>query len=363
MEKMSLFYWYGVSATVYMITCWMFAITRWFHTCHAPKNQRSSIWPDRKLQVIIYLRSIFLIPYILNPSDPRAWTMWKSYFPCTYYFYSAVMLFCYFGTVKQWNQWKNIGWIAALVTTIAMAPLAIDAWVPGGMMKPHFVEIWNNVVLAVSFCMMCYSAVAVWQVRRWTKEACDENYSNPDDFPEVYARRVWLIPLWITPLIWPAYLLDSPKVMAVMNIFLSIFNATLLIMAMPQWRRKNVVVAEEPEDADEGGEWRDGKAEERARKIAEEIEHIVKAKHAFLNPHLKIDHVVEHCSYSRTYVSHVFKTHFGGFSHYVNKLRIDYYDQYVKKHPGVTKDAAAQECGFSSYVAYYKAKDRLEHNY
>lgn len=273
------------------------------------------------------------------------------------------MLFCYFGTVKQWNQWKNIGWIAALVTTIAMAPLAIDAWVPGGMMKPHFVEIWNNVVLAVSFCMMCYSAVAVWQVRRWTKEACDENYSNPDDFPEVYARRVWLIPLWITPLIWPAYLLDSPKVMAVMNIFLSIFNATLLIMAMPQWRRKNVVVAEEPEDADEGGEWRDGKAEERARKIAEEIEHIVKAKHAFLNPHLKIDHVVEHCSYSRTYVSHVFKTHFGGFSHYVNKLRIDYYDQYVKKHPGVTKDAAAQECGFSSYVAYYKAKDRLEHNY
>lgn len=75
---------------------------------------------------------------------------------------------------------------------------------------------------------------------------------------------------------------------------------------------------------------------------------------------MRIDNVVEHCSYSRTYVSHVFKTHFGGFSRYVNTLRLKHYDQYMAQHPNATKEAAAQESGFISYVAYYKVKDRLE---
>ena len=100
---------------------------------------------------------------------------------------------------------------------------------------------------------------------------------------------------------------------------------------------------------------------ERAKKIIEEIENYVKKGKGFLDPHLKIDNVVEHCSYSRTYVSHVFKTRYGGFSRYVNRLRLEYYEHYMKQHPNVTKDAAAQESGFSSYIAYYKAKERLEH--
>ena len=36
------------------------------------------------------------------------------------------------------------------------------------------------------------------------------------------------------------------------------------------------------------------------------------------------------------------------------------YDSYVAQHPNTTKDAAAQESGFTSYSAYYKAKERYE---
>jgi AraC-like DNA-binding protein len=99
---------------------------------------------------------------------------------------------------------------------------------------------------------------------------------------------------------------------------------------------------------------------ERAKKISEEIERFVKKGKGFLDPHLKIDNVVDHCSYSRTYVSHVFKTRYGGFSRYVNTLRLEYYDRYLAQHPSVTKDTAAQESGFISYIAYYKVKERLE---
>lgn len=355
------FYWYGVAATAYIVSCWLFVVIRWFHTCRAPKERHSYIWPDRKLQVIIYSMSVFLLPYVLDPTSPSAWILWKYYFPCTYYYYSGVLLFCFFGSVKQWNRWKTASWIAAMMIIIAMLPLVVDAWIPDGMMSQSALRSWKWVVLAASIAMVGYSGLAMWQVRKWTKEACDENYSNPEDFPERYARRVGMMPLWLTPIIWPAFIFDSPDVMAWLCIPLTAFNVILLLTALPPWRRLDIMAEEDAcgSQDDEEEEWRDEQAEERSRKIAREIEAYVKDGKGFLNPHLKIEHVVEHCSYSRTYVSHVFKTRFGGFSLYVNRLRLKYYEQYLEQNPNVTKDTAAQESGFSSYTAYYKAKERL----
>ena len=35
---MSEYYYYGLAAMLYLATCWMFAIVRWFHTCNEPKG-------------------------------------------------------------------------------------------------------------------------------------------------------------------------------------------------------------------------------------------------------------------------------------------------------------------------------------
>ena len=361
MTQNELIYWYGISATAYVVTCWMFAVIRWFHTCCAPKESCSSLWPDRKLQVAFFCMGTVLVPYIYNPASETAWNLWKSYFPGTYYFYSGALLFCFFGSVRQWNRWRTDTWIAGMLTIIIMAPLVIDAWLPGGLMKPSSIRIWNIVVAVVSVGMMGYCGLAMWQVGHWMREVQDDYFSNPDDYPYDYARRVWLMPVILTPLLWTGYILDSQKVMAVLNLLLAIFNVVLLIIAMPPWRRTVFALDVKSADQDEEEEdsWHDEQAEERARKIAGEIEAFVREGRGYLDPHLKIDHVVEHCSYSRTYVSHVFKTRFGGFSRYVNRLRLEHYDRYLQQHPGVTKDTAAQESGFSSYTAYYKVKDRL----
>ena len=117
------FYWYGVSAAAYLVTCWVFAGVRWFHTCRAPKERHSYIWPDRKMQVFFYLLGTCLLPYVLNPGSESAWMLWKSYFPCTYYFYCGALLFCFFGSVKQWNRWKRVSAIAGAITMVAMVPL------------------------------------------------------------------------------------------------------------------------------------------------------------------------------------------------------------------------------------------------
>lgn len=353
-----IYYWYGLSALVYVITCWIFSAVRGIHNCGTPKERRDYIWPDRKMQVTIYLCATILLPYVLNPHSEAAWLLIKSYFPCTYYFYCGSMMFCFFGSVKQWKMWKTVNLIAALITAIAIMPFVIHAWWPSGVLSAESIKVCNIVVIVVSIIMMVYSGIAMWQVWQWMKIARDVNYSNPEDFPTEYAHRVWSAPIVLTPLLWPAYIFDSPKIMAVLCIPLAVFNIILLLTVMPVWRRTAIL-----SDVDEAeaviDDDPDELAEERTNRIAAEIEQFIDTEAAYLDPHLKLEQVIERCSFSRSYVSRVFQERFGGFSDYVNGLRVAYYERYIAQHPNSSAETAAEASGFTSAKAYLKAKERL----
>ncbi len=352
------FYWYGLAALAYLVTCWIFSAVRKFHVCQAPKDHWDYIWPDRKMQVSVYLCATFLLPYVLNPTSEAAWLLEKSYFPCTYYFYCGMLLFCFFGSVKQWNQWKIASWIAGIITLAAMLPIILNAWIPGGLLTAEAMRLWEIVITVVSIVMMCYAGLSMWQVWQWMEESRDENYSNPEDFPTEYAHRVWLAPLFLTPLLWPAYLFDSPKMMAIQNILLAISNIVLLLNVMPAWRR--TAILSDTNEMEVEAEIHDEMTEERTNRIAAEIEQFVKTEKGYLDAHLKLENVVDHCSYSRSYVSKAFQERFGGFSDYVNKLRLEHFDSFIQQNPMITKEAAAQASGFTSYRAYHRSKERLQ---
>ena len=358
------FYWYGIAAAIYIAACWTFAAVRWFHTCKEPEERRRKIWPDRKLQCIIYLMPTLLIPYVLDPTNPAAWLLYKSYFPACYYFYSGILLFCFFGTLQQWNQWKSTSWVAAVFTILTMTPFVINAWVPGGMLRASGISLWSRVVPVVSAGMMVYAALSMYQVWQWMKQARDDNYSNPEDFPMDYARRVWLAPVLFTPLLWPAYLMDSPAVRAASDVLLSVAVVLMLLQVLPVWHRTPFVTDDTTTDAYDGSsssdddESHDDLAQERYDRIASEIAAFVEGDHAFLDPHLRLEHVVDHCSYSRSYVSAVLSARFGGFSNYVNKFRLTHFEQYKADHPNETGEAAAEASGYTSYRAYLRAKEK-----
>lgn len=357
------YYWYGIVMVVYILTCWFFSAMRAFHTCQQPKKNRSYIWPDRKLQIIIYLMATLLLPYVFDPTSPSAWMLVKSYFPATYYFYCGALLFMFFGTVKQRSRWKNISWVVSLFIIIAMTPLVINAWVPGEVLSEKGLQMQQWIVLGVSLLSIPYCALSMWKVWKCIVEARDNNYSNPDDFPLAYARRVWLAPLILTPFIWPGFITDNPMVMACVLLPLSVFNVILLLTVMPMWRRGIILSQSEESDAEADAETEVREhvlMEERMDEIAKKIEEYVEEQKGYLNPHLKIDQVVEYCATNRTYVSRTFKERFGGFFNYVNRLRLEHYEQYMQENRNTTKDIAAQKSGFSSYQAYYNASRRLQ---
>ena len=360
MIQTNIIYWYGLSAAVYIVTCWIFSVVRGIHNCGTPKERRDYIWPDRKMQVRIYLFGTVLLPYVLNPESESAWLLMKTYFPCTYYYYCGALIFCFFGTVKQWKMWKTYNRLAALITALAMLPLVLNAWWPSGLFSPHFLHIWNYVIMAVIALNVGYCGVAMWQVWQWMRLARDVNYSNPEDFPTEYAHRVWLSPVVLMPLLWPAYIFDSQMIMAVMCVPLSVFNVVLLLNVLPAWRRATILSDSVEDEMDMETDVPAELVEERTSRIAAEIEDFINTESAYLDPHLKLEQVVERCSFSRKYVSQVLTERFGGFSDYVNGLRIAYYDHYRSQHPHSTEDAAAEASGFTSYNAYVKAKERLQ---
>ena len=353
---MSEYYYYGLAAMLYLTTCWAFSAVRWWHTCREPKSQHQYIWPDRKLMVVAYLCATLTLPYAINPTDEAAWILMKSYFPATYYFYFGMLLLCFFGTVKQWERWKTFSWIAAVIVIATMIVPVLNAWLPFRFMSDEGVRFWQVVITVESVVMMGFTALAIWQVWNWIREARDANYSNPDDFPLDYARRVYLMPIVLTFVLWPAYILDSPAVMAVEHVLQAVFNIVLLITVLPSWRRKIIIPASDTDDTAE----EDSGLEERLNQTAIEIEAYVKDGKAYLDSHLKIDDVVEHCQSGRTYVSLTFSQRFGSFAAYVNGLRLAYYEQYLADHPNETKEAAALASGFSSYTACYRARKKLD---
>ena len=346
---------------LYITTCWVFAVVRWFHTCQEPKECHAYIWPDRKLQVLAYLMATLLLPYVINPTNEAAWTLMKSYFPATYFFYCGLLMLCYAGTVKQWSRWKPVSWVAACIVIATMLLPVLNAWIPFEFLNVQGKQFWHYVITIESLLMMAYCCMAMWQVWHWIRESYDAHYSNPDDFPIKYVSRVLYFPIVLTPLVWPAYILDSRQVMAVLHIFLAVFNLELLITVMPAWRRKFMLPStiEDEVGSDNDGQ-EDANVEEQIEQTALEIQAYVKDQCAYLNPHLKIDDVVEHCKLGRTYVSVTIQRRFGSFASYVNGLRLEHYEQYMIQNPEETKESAALASGFTNYMSYYRAKQRQD---
>ena len=358
---MSQYYYYGLAAMIYLTTCWAFSAVRWWHTCREPKSQHQYIWPDRKLQVLVYLCATLTLPYAIDPTDEAAWMLMKSYFPATYYFYFGLLLLCFFGTVKQWERWKTFSWTAAVVVIATMIVPVLNAWLPFRFMSDEGIRFWQTVITVESIVMMGFTALAIWQVWNWMREARDANYSNPDDFPIDYARRVYLMPVVLTVLLWPAYILDSPAVMAVEHVLQAVFNIVLLITVLPSWRRK-IIIPDSSADssADDTADTTDADPNPLIDQTAREIEAYVRDQQAYLDPHLKINDIVAHTHLGRTYVSLTFSQRFGSFANYVNSLRLTHFERYQAEHPAETKETAALASGFSSYTACYRARKKLD---
>lgn len=375
---------YSIACTAYVVTCLMFAAVRWFHVCPGAKENKSYYHPDRKLLTLFYAVPIILLPYVLNPASHASWLLVKGYYPLTHFFYCAVLLFNYFGKVRQWRRWLSSGIAASVLVSIAAALLLAVSLMPECKINEAWEHTLNSIIIAVGLLMTIYCGVAIWQVWQWIHEYSTDNFSNIDDFPLPYARGVIVIPIIHALLIWPMVLLDSPKWLATMQLLLAVFNIFFLISALPSKRKGNPLeqmiednreadneeVLEQTLPTEEHPEMTEQRSKERQmdipeqtrQKIADGIEKALVRQRLYLNPNLRLKEVVDVCGYSQAYVSRVLREQYGGFFDYVNILRCRHVDEYITRHPEVTKEEAIIKSGFKDRQNYYRIKKHLFQN-
>jgi AraC-like DNA-binding protein len=333
---------------------------------------------------LFYVVPIILLPYILNPASHASWLLVKGYYPLTHFFYCAVLLFNYFGKVRQWRRWLSSGIAASVLVSIAAALLLAVSLMPECKINEAWEHTLNSIIIAVGLLMTIYCGVAIWQVWQWIHEYSTDNFSNIDDFPLPYARGVIVIPIIHALLIWPMVLLDSPKWLAIMQLLLAVFNIFFLISALPSKRKGNPLeqmiednreadneevleqtlpTEEHPEIIEQRPKERQMDIPEQTRqKIADGIEKALVRQRLYLNPNLRLKEVVDVCGYSQAYVSRVLREQYGGFFDYVNILRCRHVDEYIARHPEVTKEEAIIKSGFKDRQNYYRIKKHLFQN-
>lgn len=343
-------YFQGLALAMYIMACLVISAVRWFHMCRPFDRNPRYFYPGRKATSILYFSAITLLPYFCAPESTGAWLLVKAYFlPVTLYFLT-ILLFSYFGSVMHWRRWRR--------PTLALGAVALFALIAGPLacllMGENVNGEWlgNIIILVLGVVMTATCFFAVRIVLRWAARYDVEEYSNPEDFPVNFARKMGRIVFLAAILMWTAFLSNNRNVMAAVQLLLVGASVQMLISALHPHRKGTPALKEGKED-EKKQVYSYKLSPIKAKAIANAIRREVEQKQAFLDPHLTLRDVSLRCGYNRTYVAGIFKSEFGGFFHYVNTLRLQHAEAYRAANPKASITEIAESSGFGSRQSYY----------
>lgn len=376
----SMEYIFGLSALAYIVTSTVFAAVRWWHTC--PTDDKGYDYPDRRMQTLLYGVPIAVLwPCVAWPGRAAAQELAAGYFAVCHSYFCALLLMSYFGQVKGWQRWKPWAASLGLPVGLAVAVLACGAWT-GAPLLPGAAARWLTATVGAAGGAYCLGAMRrVWL---WMKPLADDYYSNPDDLPLAYARRVLPIPVVHAVLAWTAFAARSAAVSAVVMVLLAVFNVWFLILVLPAQRHHrrqvsgNVAspavgasgdiasptvgvsgdIASPAVGASPTVSAQKPLPPETVSNIKEQLRRYVEEQEHFLDAHLTLgDVLAAGCTYNRSYVSRVLNEEMGlSFAAYVNRLRLRRADDYRRRNPAAPVADVIAHAGFDSPSSYYKAK-------
>ena len=351
---------FSLAAAAYLVANLVAAALRWFHMCAPYDKDPDYYYPGRAYAVIAYLATLMVLPYILNPYSRDAWELTRVYcLPVLLYFFS-VLMFGYFGHMMNVDRWKGSALIAGIPAWLPLLAAIVFVLIPGDQFAdPAYARIANRVVYGSGALMTLFCFYSIRTVYKWIKEYDTDEYSNTEDLPLNFAKKMISLLTLCTILLWITALFNSQLFMAILHLLLTAMAVLFTLVTLPPQRKGAINPAPKEEEEASKQVYVRQIPESRVLEILSGIAEVVLERQAFLNPHLTIQDVADRCGYNRTYVAGVFKSELGGFFNYINNQRLDYAEKYIKEHPKASIQEVASESGFSSRQTYYSVKAKL----
>lgn len=222
---------------------------------------------------------------------------------------------------------------------------------------PHFFSSHERLIYNGSAVAgMLSTVVAGFTVSRLRKDIdlyVNDNYSNPEDFPLKFARKVLWLPFVFILLGWVLFLTKDPWLFFANNLLYSVVFVWLLCVILKPQEGRSLPELQPVESVPQ-------ELCCTAGSIEDEVLTII-GRH-FKEPHLLKTEVLSAVSRGNAQKADKFIA-LHGYYRLVNMFRLEYACLYKLRYPDAIQDVVAAESGFTSRVTFYKARKSVSDVY
>ena len=351
----------SVSLAVYVAVCVVVGVVRWGHKCAPYDKHLEYYYPGWLALSLSALSNLSLAPAIFLPGEPDAVLQIRMMLILSSPFLCSVLIFSYFGRVLKVSWWRRPIYVLSATYSTMSAIALVCTLLPGTQMKGQFLH-WYFIVggaLALVYLMSLFLALRM--IIRPLSRFSEDSFSNPDDFPEQYAKSLIYIPFLHLIMSWSTTINGNIPALSFGLFMLSVLSVIILLGALSPHRAVEIerLETELSADKEEVPLEEESLPQERKEEILRLIRHRVEDEQAYLDSHLTLGKLSQDCGCNRTYVSAVLNDNLGGFFNYVNRCRLRHAEAYKQENPKADVDELALVSGFNSRQSYYNARKRL----
>jgi len=350
----------SLSLAAYLTVCVVVAVVRWKHKCNPYARHEDYYFPAWRTLVFCALSNLSLCPVLVMPGESDALLQLRLVLLMASPFLCSVLIFSYFGRVLKLTWWrKPTLWMSvsyALVSAVALVVTLLPGTQMQGPLRSWFF-LTAGLLTALYLLGLIFALSMILQpLGRFS----EENFSNPDDFPQQYAKSIIYLPFLHLLMSWSATFNGQLPVMSFALVILSVLSVIILLGALSPHRALEVERLEAELEAEQKARQQEPELlpTERKDEILQAIRLRVEKEQAYLDSHLTLSKLSQLCGFNRTYVSSVLNETLGGFFFYVNHCRLLHAEAYKADHPGADMDEVALVSGFNSRQSYYNARKK-----
>lgn len=358
-------------ACLVVIVTGLICATIWLcHMCRPFDKEKDYFYPAR-IQVSAAYASIALlmIPYWLDPMNDAVMLAVRI---AGIVFY-PICFSLLFGRYFEGRRRHAPLYLAALSLTFTalLALIVLAVCLPEKTFAAGRALMAAGGVLSIAFSVELVRQLG--RIRRRINNFHQQNFSNEDDFPYIFAEKVIFLPvIWIV-LEWVIFISGSRDIKAILDLLFSVAMVALLCAVLhpqkplrtapaereadlhqredlPELARPVEEFAENIEDEEDDAELEAAFHDEDTKKRVLEI-----IGRRFREPHLQKKDVLAEIERGKVHQANLFIRSVGYYN-LINMFRLEYARQYAAANPNFKQAVIAQASGFSSGSSFSKAK-------
>lgn len=327
---------------------WMLNV---FYRAEPYRDNYDNLFPAQRANAALYLVQIFEIPYLLMLPEPKALFYVNAFSILIFSSLMVVMQDHYF-FLKREKKWQLIRHFLPVTLIVIYLLLAAVEVIPTTK-KTYQVVFW--IIIPVFLYYVGRLLIIRRNIRRSIRTVDEGTYSNSDDFPVRYAKRIEWVPITICVLMFACFILNDARVKMWRDLLFTFVNVWFLLYTLNPHRKgvkREEIREEELEEVLTGTDSNIAKyklSEERCKEIECKLIELIEKEKLFLDSHLTLDQLSQQLSVNRNYISETLsRSKHKSFYTLINTYRLEYAQEMLRQDPTLKLEHVAYDSGFSS---------------